>query len=137
MTLGVLFMMTLFSSQNLHAQKGELAGVIQAENAYLLTGLKMSPEDQKAFMAMVKANPKAFKVAVATKKGTKSYGSLAGSNLKVKSILESAGVDGASATCHTVSTDVNCVSVNSVMDLKALNGETRNQLKALMGKYMK
>lgn len=137
LTLGLLFMATLFSTQDLHAQKGEVASVIKAENTYLLAGLKMSDEDQKKFIAMAKANPKAFKVSLSTKKGNKSYGSLAGSKLKAKSVLESAGVDQASATCHTVSTDVNCVSINSVMDLKALNRRTRGQLDGLMKKYMK
>lgn len=137
LTLGLLFMATLFSTQNLHAQKGELAEVIKAENTYLLSGLKMSDADQKQFIAMIKANPKAFKVSFSSKRGNKSYGSLAGSRLKVKNVLESAGVDAATATCHTVSTDVNCVTVNSVMDLKALNRETRGQLDALMKKYMR
>lgn len=143
LSLGLCLVFSLFAAPQIHAQKKsaeQSASVLKGENAFILSGLKMSPQDQKALLKLAQENPKAFKLSVNTQKGSKSYGKMANSEMRVKQVLK-ANAGGtttqASATCHTTSTDVNCVTVNTVVGVAGLNSRTRSQLNSLMKKYMR
>lgn len=143
LSLGLCLVFSLLAAPQLHAQKKgaeQSASVLKGDNAFILSGLKMSPQDQKALLRLAQKNPKAFKLSVNTNKGSKSYGKMANSEMRIKQVLKASSggtTTQASATCHTVSTDVNCVSVNSVVGVAGLNAQTRNQLNSLMKKYMR
>lgn len=143
LSLGLFLVFSLLAGPQLHAQKrssSKSSNVLKGKNAFILSGLKMSPEDQKAFIMLAEKNPEAFKVSVNSKRGSKSYGKLANSQLKMREVLKANKVEdegGTSWTCNTVSTDVQCVTVNNVVQTAKLNSETRSQLSSLMRKYMR
>lgn len=96
----------------------------------------MSPADQTALLNLLgKEKASAYSLGVSTAKSNQSYGRLSGVNLKVKEIAGGKIGTQASATCHTVSTDNNCYTINSVVDLKALSPKTQSQVRALVSKY--
>lgn len=143
LSLGLFLVFSLLAAPQAHAQKRsaeQSASILKGDNAFILSGLKMSPQDQKALLRLAQKNPKAFKLSVNTQKGSKSYGKMANSDMRIKQILKASSggtTTQASATCHTTSTDVNCVTVNTVVGVAGLNAQTRNQLNSLMKKYMR
>lgn len=143
LSLGLFLVFSLLATPQVHAQKrGESkssASVLKGKNAFILSGLKMSSEDQQALLKLAQKNPKAFKLSVSTSKGSKSYGKMANSEMRIKQVLKANGgtTTQASATCHSVSTDVQCVSINSVVGVTGLNSSARNQINSLMKKYMR
>ncbi len=145
LSLGLCLVFSLLAAPQVNAQKrgssDASASVLKGKDAFILSGLKMSPQDQKALLKLAQNNPKAFKISVNSGKSSKSYGKMANSEMRIKQVLKASGSGGtttqASATCHTVSTDVNCVSVNTVVGVAGLNSRTRSQLNSLMKKYMR
>ena len=115
----------------------KLPSVMEKNGTYLFTALKMSPADQTALLNLLKANDAAYNVSVNTARNDQSYGRLSGVNLKMKEIAGNKLTTQATTTCHQVSTDNNCFTLNTVADLKALSAGTQAQVKSLLGKYLK
>ena len=112
---------------------------MEKDGMLLFTALKMSPKDQKALMNILQ-NEKSnsgFMVNVSAKRGERSYGKLRGADMKVKNILEGRIEDSSTVTCHKVSTDVQCATINTVVDLKTLSSEGQSAVKNLLSSYMK
>lgn len=134
----VMLLATFLAMPEVQAQRNaeKLPGVMEKNGVYLFTALKMSPADQTALLNLLKANEAAYNVSVNTARNDQSYGRLAGVPLKVKEIAGNKITTQASATCHTVSTDNNCYTINTVVSLKGLSAETQTQVKSLLGKYL-
>ncbi|GAB5554980.1 MAG: hypothetical protein Sapg2KO_45710 [Saprospiraceae bacterium] len=143
LSLGLCLVFSLLAAPQVNAQKrgssDASASVLKGKDAFILSGLKMSPQDQKALLKLAQNNPKAFKISVNSGKSSKSYGKMANSEMRIKQVLKANGgtTTQASATCHSVSTDVQCVSINSVVGVTGLNSSARNQINSLMKKYMR
>ena len=114
----------------------KLPAVMEKNGAYLFTALKMSPADQTALLNLLKANDAAYNVSVNTARNDQNYGRLAGVPLKVREIAGNKITTQASATCHTVSTDNNCYTINTVVSLKGLSAAAQTEVKNLLGKYL-
>ena len=115
----------------------KLPAVMEKNGAYLFTALKMSPADQAALMKLLKGNESSYSITVNSERNNQSYGSLSGVNLKVKEIAGGKISSQASFTCSKISTAVNCVEHNTIINYKALKAETQAQLKALVSKYIR
>jgi len=140
LTLLAVFAVCAFAPQSAQAQsKKEVPAVMEKDGMLLFTALKMSSKDQKALMNILQneKNTKGFLVNVSAKRGDRSYGKLSGANMKIKSILESKVEDDSTVTCHKVSTDTNCITINTVVDLKALSSESQEAIKDLVSSYMR
>jgi opacity protein-like surface antigen len=140
LTLLAVFAVCAFAPQSAQAQsKKEVPAVMEKDGMLLFTALKMSSKDQKALMSILKSekNTSGFLVNANSKRGNRSYGKLRGADMKVKSILEGEISKQASATCHTVSTDNNCYTINTVVNLKSLSSESQAAIKDLVSSYMK
>jgi len=140
LTMLAVFAMCAFAPQSAQAQsKKEVPSVMEKDGMLLFTALKMSPKDQKALINILQneKNTKGFLVNASSERGDRSYGKLSGANMKVKSILESKVEDESTVTCHKVSTDVNCITINTVVDLKALSSESQAEVMDLLSSYMK
>jgi hypothetical protein len=135
----VVLMAAILITPGLQAQSNaeKLPGVMEKNGTYLFTALKMSPADQTALLNLLKENGGAYNVSVNTAQNVQSYGRLAGVSLKMKEIAGNKLTTQATTTCHTVSTAVNCVELNTVADLKALSATTQAAVKNLIGKYLK
>jgi hypothetical protein len=136
----VMLLATFLAMPKVQAQSNgeKLPGLMEKNGAYLFTALKMSPADQTTLLNLLnKENGGAYNVSVNTARNDQSYGRLAGVNLKMKEIAGNKITTQASTTCHTVSTDNNCYTINTVVDLKALSAATQTQVKSLLGKYLK
>jgi CRISPR/Cas system CMR-associated protein Cmr5 small subunit len=129
---------TLLVMPEVQAQSNaeKLPGVMEKNGVYLFTALKMSPADQTALLNLLKENDAAYNISVNTARNDQSYGRLAGVNLKMKEIAGNKITTVSSTTCHTVSTDNNCYTINTVVGLKALSAATQAQVKNLLGKYL-
>jgi len=140
LTLLAVCAVCAFAPQSAQAQsKKEVPAVMEKDGMLLFTALKMSSKDQKALMNILKSekNTKGFLVNVSAKRGSRSYGQLANADMKIKSILEGEISKQASATCHTVSTDNNCHTINTVVNLRAMSSESQSAIKDLVSSYMK
>ena len=136
----VLLMASFLAMPEVQAQSNaeKLPGLMEKNGNYLFTALKMSPADQTALMNLLnKENGEAYNVSVNTARNDQNYGRLAGVPLKVREIAGNKITTQASATCHTVSTDNNCYTINTVVSLKGLSAAAQTEVKNLLGKYLK
>ncbi|WP_373550048.1 hypothetical protein [Haliscomenobacter sp.] len=136
----VVLLATFLMTPEVQAQGNaeKLPGVMEKNGTYLFTSLKMSPADQAALLNLLKKEKDtAYNVSVNTARNDQNYGRLTGVNLKVKEIAGKKITTQASATCHTVSTDNNCYTINTIVSLKALSASNQEQVKSLVAKYLK
>lgn len=136
----LLLLAAFFATPALQAQSNaeKLPGLMQKNGSYMFTALKMSSEDQTALLNLLnKENGNAYNLSVNTARKDQNYGRLGGVNLKVKEIAGNKITNQASTTCHSVSTNNNCYTINTIVDFKALSSGTQDQVKSLLGKYLK